>query len=195
MAIPWLIGGLIVGGAALAAKALSSDDDGDDGKEERRRRREAERKRKEREQAEKKQAIEDNIQDEGDRKSTEFKQILNGVVDVSYDSKKPFKYEITEDNSSDDSELGDLMRSLNDSVREMDESMKRFAVSSLSNLEILDSKTIANLGVFTQLYHVELSPSQYLMKQAYDLSLKKQQLSEIEILQKKLSQYKNKMKR
>lgn len=199
MALPWLIGGAVLAGAALVGKALSSGDDDDDYEndngEEERRRREAERERKEREKREKKEAIYNSVMKEGDEQSVLFQEMLFGVVEVSYDTSTPFKYQIDEDEYIDDPELRDLLKSLSDSTKILEMSLNKSAISSLSDLEILDACTLSNLEKLFSFYEVDLSPSQYLKNQSSKLSGQKEQLEKVEQLQEQLSKYKKKIMR
>lgn len=159
MALPWLIGGLIVGGAALVTKALSDNDgdDGDDGEEERRRRRRrAEEERRANEREEQLCSIKSSVKSRGEESSTVFTQMLSEMFHVTYSSDRKFQ-----------------------AILEDDGNLRINTVAPLK-LEGLDSSTLKNLQRFKMYYNVDVAPSSRLSDIQKELADKQQQLQELQ---------------
>lgn len=139
MALPWLIGGLIVGGIAVAAKLSSDNDSGgyddDDNDYEEEERRRAARERKKRALDQKIESLMSEVKAEGERRASMFQADLSPVLEVEYSSYRPYAGEIDE--------AGDLDQTY--------DSMMQYELDP----EFVPEKTQDNLERFVELYHVQ----------------------------------------
>lgn len=158
MALPWLIGGLIVGGAALAAKAFSNDGDyndgGNDDEEERRRR--AEEQRRAQEKEEQLSSIQSSVKSRGEISSLSLQAMLIEMFHVTYNSDRKFQ-----------------------AILEDDGNLRINTVAPLK-LEGLDSSTLKNLQRFKMYYNVDVAPSSHLTDIQKELADKQQKLQELQ---------------
>lgn len=97
MALPWLIGALVVG---IAAKVLSSDSDDDkesraDRDREERRREELERERHENERRKKQASAQENFAARGEKMGTDIAQSLRGWIEVQFEKTPAFSVRLT----------------------------------------------------------------------------------------------------
>ncbi len=105
MALPWIIGGLVVGGIAVAAKLSNSSDGGDydydnnDYEEEERRR--AARERKKRALDQKIESLMADVSVEGARRASVLQADLSPMIEVEYSSYRPYAGEMDEDGDID----------------------------------------------------------------------------------------------
>lgn len=141
MALPWLIGGALLGLGALLAS--SSDDDnssngnGDD--EERRRREKAEQARAARNKSEQRLAVQAAFREQGQASAEEFAVALQEWIEVHYRSAKPFAAVLSND--------GEILK------REVS---VPFVIDYA--LGLLDSKTRKSLTDFEGFYDAQLIP-------------------------------------
>ncbi|KZX37361.1 MULTISPECIES: hypothetical protein [Wohlfahrtiimonas] len=161
MALPWLIGGLIVGGAALAAKAFSNDGDDNDGgddddEERRRRRRRAEEQRRAQEKEEQLSSIQSSVKSHGEISSLALQAMLIEMFHVTYNSDRKFQ-----------------------AILEDDGNLRINTVAPLK-LEGLDSSTLKNLQRFKMYYNVDVAPSSHLTDIQKELADKQQKLQELQ---------------
>jgi len=99
MAIPWLIGGLVVAAGAALAKKLSEDDDSSssssyDSAAESRRREEAERERMENERKKKLADLRENFASDGEKRGEDIKKSLQGWITVQFEQSPAFLAEL-----------------------------------------------------------------------------------------------------
>lgn len=149
MALPWIIGGLIVGGIAVASKLSSSDNgndyDHDDNDYEEEERRRAARERKKRALDQKIESLMSEVKAEGERRASIFQADLSPVLEVEYSSYRPYAGEIDE--------AGDLDQTY--------DSMMQYELDPY----FVPEKTQDNLERFVELYHVQtLKAAPYLAK-------------------------------
>ncbi len=144
MALPWLIGGAIVGGIALASKLSggSSNNNNDyDNDREDEIRRQAEKERKKRSLTERLESISSEVELEGKQRAVVFQNHLDGSLNVKYDD-----YDVFAATLNSRGELNEKDDSLEEYI-DFDE-------------DILPCDTQDNLESFVSLYNVDnITPS------------------------------------
>ncbi|MGN4989887.1 hypothetical protein [Aeromonas sp. 97A] len=141
MALPWLIGAAVVGAVSYAAKKLKEEEEEREweARQERRREREAEERAEQARQAkaleERKQATLRKYVEQGEEQTGDFKQLLDGLVEVKYTKVPAF--------------CADLLKG----ARQI-----RTPFITAYKLDFMDKVTKDSLTRFETLYQVELQP-------------------------------------
>ena len=141
MALPWLIGAAVVGAVSYAAKKLKEEEEEREweARQERRREREAEERAEQARQAkaleERKRATLRKYVEQGEEKTGDFKQFLDGLVEVRYTKSPVF--------------CADLFKGARQIITPFITAYK---------LDFLDKLTKDSLTQFESLYQVELKP-------------------------------------
>ncbi|MGU5638077.1 hypothetical protein ACV1DV_21410 [Aeromonas veronii] len=175
MALPWLIGGAILGLGALLA---SSDDDDDDDEEQRRRERaaheRAERERAERTRIELRQTAQAEFKQYGNNYVEDFSQALEGWVKVTY-ALSPYQVVL---NDAGELRTPDVTPSF---------------VSDYE-LDFLSNTTQKNLHHFETFYDIELTPEQAIYDAYERLSDCHEALEGLKFYQRRLEQFRQQLK-
>ena len=139
MAIPWLIGGLVVAAGAALAKKLSEDDDSSsssnsyDSAAESRRRKEAERERMENERKKKLADLRENFASDGEKRGEDIKKSLQGWITVQFEQSPAFLVELGNEGYKikhtirNKRNVSDLLLSENDRFNEIRENLKTYS--------------------------------------------------------------------
>lgn len=177
MALPWLIGGAIVGGIALVGAALSDNEESSSGgsnnddEEERRLRKEAEEKRKQLEKTKAREQLTQTIIQRGNEEAKIFQSLLSSVITLEYQDSTPFLY------GQEDRQKLDHLTVHNDIV----------IAQSFYGLTDISEETLENLETLLSLYEVEINPTIELKETSAAFKKHQKKLNEIEVYKERLS--------